>query len=144
MAREVRPILWPRTLRPSAIFVLTQAREMAYPSSIVMPGNRFEKCSTCTRDFSLSCSSAASWAMRLGDIMECCLSFEGRPGIHGIMRWAEACSFVEERMQVAVLGVVHLTGAFVDLDRHAYMLFPEYRCEPRLHLGQHRVSGFFL
>ena len=29
MARDVRPILWPRTVRPAAIFMATQARETA-------------------------------------------------------------------------------------------------------------------
>jgi hypothetical protein len=29
IAREVRPILWPRTWRPSAIFMATQARATA-------------------------------------------------------------------------------------------------------------------
>ena len=38
MAFEVRPILWPFRVRPSAIFIATQARWMAYASSIVMPG----------------------------------------------------------------------------------------------------------
>ncbi|CKU76365.1 Uncharacterised protein [Mycobacterium tuberculosis] len=29
MARDVRPILWPRTIRPSAILFFTHSREMA-------------------------------------------------------------------------------------------------------------------
>src|SRR5688572_24379010 len=88
-----------------------------------MPGKRLEKCSTCTRDFSLASNSAASWAMRSCENM-------------GLL--------VEQRIQVVVLGVVDLSRTLVDLYRHADVLPLEGQCKPGLDLGQHRIAGFLL
>src|SRR5450830_1303938 len=93
---------------------------------MLISGKRLEKCSTCTRDFSLSCSSAASWAMVAWDSM------------------AIRSGLVEQGMQVAVLAVVDLARAFVDLQRDADVAPGEEGLEMRAHLGQQVVAGLFL
>src|SRR6478609_2491355 len=90
---------------------------------MVMPGKRLEKCSTCTRDCSLCCSSAASWVIRWGSSM---------------------ASLVEQRMQRAVLAVVHLPRALVDLQRDADQRLVEPGRDMGLHHVQQRVAGALL
>src|SRR6185369_3186375 len=53
-------------------------------------------------------------------------------------------SFVEQRMQVAVFGVVDLAGAFIDLDRHADVVLLESLGKAGLDLRQNGVPGLLL
>src|SRR5256885_8512595 len=71
-----------------------------------MPGKRLEKCSTCTRVFSLRSSSWASWVNSSWENIS-------RPG--------------KERMKGAVLAVVDLARAFIDLHGQAQVALREQR-----------------
>src|SRR5260370_16623907 len=88
-----------------------------------MPGKRLEKCSTCTRVFSLRSSSWASWVNSSWENIS-------RPG--------------KERMKGAVLAVVDLARAFIDLHGQAQVALREQRLQMAARAGQQGVACLLL
>src|SRR6478735_2918269 len=91
-----------------------------------MSGKRREKCSTCTRDVSLRCSSAAS-----------CSIWSGASMGSGLL-------VLEMGMQRAVLAVIHLAGTLVHLHGQADQAALEQRRQVRLGAREHGVAGLLL